>query len=78
MVDLRTLLAAVLGVVLGVVCLVAPGVVVRAHSVGRGPHDRSGEYGTDGSPSSRVRLLVRLVGVACVIAGAYFAATALG
>jgi hypothetical protein len=77
MADLRTLLAVVLGVGLGAICLLAPDVVVRAHRVGRGPHDRTGEYGADDATTDRLRLLVRLVGVGCILVGAYVATTAL-
>ena len=81
MVDVRTLAAAVLGVALGVVCLVAPGTIVQVQTAGRLPEDRYGRYGEDGTPSDGdadggrpVRLigLVRVVGAALVISGAYF------
>jgi hypothetical protein len=72
MADLRTLLAAVLGVLIGVVCLLAPDAVVRVHTAGRRPHDRSGEYGTDATTPVRWRRVVQAVGVGCVAAGCYF------
>jgi hypothetical protein len=81
MVDIRTLAAAVLGVALGVVCLVAPGTVVRVQTAGRLPEDRYGRYGQDGASSdgdadaglpARWVGLVRAVGAALVVAGAYF------
>ncbi|MFC7235171.1 hypothetical protein [Halosegnis marinus] len=75
--DTRTLLAAVLGVGLGLVCLAAPGAVLRVQFAGRLP-DRGGEYGTDGDGSDRLRLLVRVVGAALVLAGGYFAASGAG
>ena len=74
--DLRTALAAVLGVGLGLFCLAYPEAVVRAHTAGRRPTDRGGEYGTS-SPPERWRRLVQLVGVALVAVGLYFASTAL-
>jgi len=77
MADLRTLLAAVLGLLLGVVCLVAPGTVVRVQTAGRRPTGRDGEYGTDAVPG-RWRRLVQAVGVGLVVAGAYFGYVALG
>ncbi|MFC7173030.1 hypothetical protein ACFR97_10055 [Haloplanus litoreus] len=77
MADLRTLLAAGLGVLLGIICLLAPDAVVRGHTVGRRPHDRSGEYGTDATAPDRYRLLVRAVGVGCLLAGGYFGYVAL-
>lgn len=74
--DPRTLLAAVLGVALGLLLVAAPGLVVRAHTVGRAPHDRGGGYGEDGSPSGRVRRLVQAVGVAVALFGLYLGADA--
>jgi hypothetical protein len=77
MADLRTLLAAALGLLLGAVCLVAPGAVVRVQTAGRRPTGRDGEYGTDAVPD-RWRRLVQAVGVGLVAAGAYFGYVALG
>lgn len=77
MVDTRTLLAAVLGLLLGAVCLVAPGAVVRVQLAGRRPTGRGGEYGTDTVPD-RWRQLVRVLGVVLVVAGGYFGYVALG
>ena len=77
MADLRTLLAAGLGLALGAVCLIAPGTVVRAQTAGRRPTGRDGEYGTDAVPD-RWRQLVRLLGVAFLLAGLYFGSVALG
>ncbi|RLM56521.1 hypothetical protein DVK02_08435 [Halobellus sp. Atlit-31R] len=48
MVDVRTLAAAVLGVALGLVFLLAPEVIVRVQTAGRLPQDRHGRYGEDG------------------------------
>jgi len=48
MVDVRTLAAAVLGVALGVVFVVAPGTILQVHTAGRLPQDRRGRYGEDG------------------------------
>jgi len=78
MAGLRTLLAAGLGLLLGVCCLLAPGAVVRVHTVGRRPHDRRGGYGADGDPPDRWLLLVRAVGVGLVLAGGYFGYVAVG
>lgn len=77
MADVRTLLAAALGLLLGVLCLVAPEAVVRTQTAGRRPTGRGGEYGTDTVPD-RWRQLVRLVGVGLVVAGGYFGYVALG
>ncbi|WP_251341234.1 hypothetical protein [Haloplanus halophilus] len=77
MADLRTLLAAVLGLLLGAVCLLAPGAVVRAHTVGRRPDGGRGEYGADSPLPDRWRHLVRAAGVGLVLAGGYFGYVAL-
>jgi len=74
--DVRTLLAAVLGVGLGALFVAYPEAVIRAHLAGRGPTGRTGEYGDD-SPPARWRRLVQLVGVVGVLAGLYFATTAI-
>jgi hypothetical protein len=80
MVDVRTLAAAVLGVALGVVCVAAPGTIVRIQTAGRLPQDRYGRYGEDGAggdggvPTRWLRL-VQAVGVALLGGGAYFAWT---
>jgi hypothetical protein len=74
--DLRTLLAAVLGVGLGVFFVAYPEVVVRVHTAGRRPTGRSGEYG-EGSVSERWRRVVQVVGVAVIALGLYFGATLL-
>ncbi|MFB6117497.1 hypothetical protein [Halosegnis sp.] len=76
MTDPRTLAAAVLGVGLGLLMLVAPGLVVRVHTVGRVPGGR-GEYGSDDA-APRLRLLVRAVGVGVLLAGVYFGVQAAG
>jgi len=70
--DTRTVLAAVLGVGLGLLLLLAPGSVLTVQTAGRLPPDRSGEYGTDGDGSATIRRLVRAVGVALVAGGLYF------
>jgi len=77
MTDVRTLLAAVLGVLLGLLCLLAPGAVVRTQTVGRRPDGRGGEYGSDAVPA-RWRRLVRALGGGCLLLGLYFGYTALG
>jgi len=76
--DYRTILAAVLGVGLGIVLIVAPEVVVRAHTAGRVPGDRGGEYGSDAEPETHVRRLVQAIGVVAILAGLYFGATVFG
>lgn len=77
MVDTRTALAAVLGIVLGVFLVAAPDAVVRAHTIGRVPGDRGGEYGSDGATSGRRRRLVQVLGVGSLALGLYLAWTLL-
>jgi hypothetical protein len=76
MVALRDLLAAVLGVGLGLVLLAAPGAVVRAQTAGRLPSDRSGEYGRDAEVPPRWRYVARAVGVGLIALGLYVGANA--
>ena len=76
MVDLRTLLAAVLGVGLGALLVAYPEAVIRAQTAGRLPHDQGGEYGGSSVPD-RWRRLVRLLGVVVLVVGVYFGATVL-
>ena len=71
----RELLAGVLGVGLGLVFLAAPGGIVRIYTAGRAP-DRHGEYGTAEVPTTW-QWIVRAVGVALIVGGAYFASTVL-
>ncbi|WP_256288746.1 hypothetical protein [Halobellus inordinatus] len=86
MVDVRTLAAAVLGVALGLLFVLAPETIVRVQTAGRLPQDRHGRYGedsprdgsgdaeetgVDGVPT-RWRQLVRVVGAALILGGAYF------
>ena len=77
MVDVRTLAAAVLGVLLGLVLVAAPDAVVRIHTAGRLPSDRSGEYGTDSTVPDRWRRVVQVVGAGLIVAGLYFGWTLL-
>jgi len=77
MVDVRTLLAAVLGVALGLVFVAAPDLIVRVHTTGRRPQDRRGEYGGDPEITDRWRRVVQAVGVGSILAGLYFGSTIL-
>jgi hypothetical protein len=70
--DLRTVLAAVLGVGLGLLLVVSPETVVRAQTAGRLPRDRGGEYGSESAVSDRWLSLVRLLGLASALLGLYF------
>jgi hypothetical protein len=74
--DLRAVLAAVLGVGLGLLLVAYPDAVVRAQTAGRLPEDRRGEYGAESGASDRVRTFVRAVGVVLVLLGVYFAVSA--
>ena len=78
MADLRTILAAVLGVGLGLVLLAFPAAVVRVQTVGRLPHDRGGGYGQAAEPPRSWILVVRGIGIALVLAGGYFGWTVVG
>jgi hypothetical protein len=73
--DLRTLLAALLGVGLGLFFLAAPEAVVQVHAAGRRPPGRGGEYGEE-SVAGRWRRLVQVVGIALVVLGLYFGTSA--
>jgi len=91
MVDVRTLAAAVLGVALGLLFVLTPETIVRVQTAGRLPQDRHGRYGEDGQRGgsgdaeetgldgvpTRWRQLVRAVGAALILGGAYFAWTLL-
>ena len=77
MVDLRTILAAVLGIALGLALVAFPEAVLQVQTAGRLPTDRRGEYGQAGSVSGRTRLVIRALGAACVALGCYFGWVAL-
>jgi hypothetical protein len=77
MVDVRTVLAAVLGIGLGALLVAYPEAIVRAHTAGRVPHDRGGAYGEEAALPDRWRLVVRVLGAVVLVAGVYFGATAL-
>lgn len=76
MVDLRAAAASFLGVAIGIFLVAYPEVVVRAHTAGRLPNDRGGEYGTDGTVPARWRRLVRLAGVGSILVGFVIARSA--
>ncbi len=67
MADLRTTLALVLGVGLGLVLIAYPDAVVRVHTAGRVPHDRGGEYGEDSNLSDWWRRGVQALGGVMVV-----------
>jgi len=75
MAGIREILAAVLGIGLGLVFVAAPNFVVAIHTLGRGPHDRHGEFG-DSSVDEKWLWLVRAIGVVLILGGAYFAYSA--
>ena len=74
MADLRTALAAVLGIGLGLVFLLYPDTVLRLNAVGRLPRDRRREYGGTAPAPARWRWIVRGIGVGILAAGVYFGA----
>ena len=67
MADLRTQLALVLGIGLGLVLIVYPDLLLRVHTVGRLPQDRGSQYGEDATLSGPWRTLVQLGGVGLVL-----------
>jgi len=69
MADVRTLLAIVLGALLGLVCVLAPGAVVRVQTAGRRPDGTGGEYGTD-TVSTRWKRVVQALGIGCLLVAA--------
>lgn len=75
--DLRTVLAAVLGVGVGLFLLAYPRAVIDAHLAGRTPRDRGGRYGSGSAASHRWHRLVQLLGAASILLGLYFGTTAL-
>jgi len=75
MADVRTLLAALLGAVLGLVMVLAPEFVVQVHTVGRRPHEGRGEYGGERDVPDQWRRLVQAAGVALILLGGYFGYT---
>lgn len=64
--DARSLLAVVLGVLLGGFFLLFPGTAFRLRAVGRNPTTGRGPYGTAESPPAWVYWLIRLLGVVCL------------
>jgi hypothetical protein len=78
MVAVRTLLAAVLGIGIGIVLIAYPETVIRVQTAGRVPSDRGGEYGSEAPVSDRWRRVVQLLGGVSVLLGLYFGAVAFG
>jgi hypothetical protein len=73
--DYRTLLAAVLGVGLGIVFVVSPATIVKIHTTGRRPRDQHGEWGGDDGGFETYHRLVQGIGVVVILFGLYFGAT---
>lgn len=71
MAGVRELLAAVLGIGLGIVIVAFPQFVVKIHTLGRGPQDRHGEFGTH-AVEGKWLWVVRAIGVLVLLGGAYF------
>lgn len=78
MADLRTVLAAVLGIGLGLLLVAFPAAIIRVQTVGRLPDDRGGEYGQAVEPPRRWLLVVRGVGIVLIVTGMYFGGVATG
>jgi len=70
-IPIRDLLAAVLGIGLGLLLVVYPEAVVRVQTVGRVPGDRTGEYGQDATVPDTWRLIVRVLGVVVLGTGLF-------
>jgi len=73
--DYRTLLAAVLGVGLGLVFVASPETIIKVHTTGRRPQDQHGEWGGDDAGFEKYHRLVQGVGVVAILFGLYFGAT---
>jgi hypothetical protein len=71
--PVRDLLAAVLGVLLGLLMIAYPQVIVQVHTVGRRPRT-PGPAGPDGDTDAKWLWLVRVLGVACLGVGAVIGA----
>ena len=78
MVAVRTLLAAVLGIGVGILLIAYPETVIRVQTAGRIPSDRSGEYGSEAPVSDCWRRVMQVLGGISIILGLYFGAIALG
>lgn len=77
MADLRDVLAVVLGILVGIVLIVAPRTALRA-SVFVGPQRRRrGDYGTDDVVPEMWVWGARVIGVACVGIAVYIAVSVL-
>jgi hypothetical protein len=74
----RELVAAALGVGLGLLLVVYPDAMIRSFLAGRSPQGRHGEYGTEGLPDEKWRWLVRGLGAVVVLAGLAFGTIGFG
>jgi len=71
--GLTEALAALLGVAFGALMLAYPGVVLAVQTAGTRPDRQPGTGGDAPSDGGWMRTLVRVAGVAFVLAGLYFA-----
>jgi hypothetical protein len=77
MAAVRTLLAAVLGIGIGILLIAYSETVIRVQTAGRIPSDRNGEYGSEVPISDRWRRVVQFFGGTSLVLGLYFAVNAI-
>ena len=70
--GVRELLAIVLGVLMGVVAIVYPGVLLSIQTAGTRP-DRRNDYGQGGATTNRAKRFVQLLGVLALVVSAVIA-----
>jgi len=69
----RELLAAILGIGLGLFLIVEPEAVIRTHTAGRVPTDRTGQYGEEAPVPDHWVLIVRVAGGIALALGLFLA-----
>jgi hypothetical protein len=69
--HLRPLITGVLGIGLGMICLLSPETIYRIHTAGRLPHDRHGDYGSGGASNTNWLWVIRGFGIVIALTGGY-------